>query len=120
MYCQTSNVVRMCLKAGDLFVCVVVEDAKLEVVGASHKPVLARDKSNTSYGDFADFKCLHKCTRFVVVDVDRAVVETGEQPWLGGMKVDTFHAIRASEQFPLRCKSVNTCFTHLHDTYRDV
>ena len=37
----------------------------------------------------------------MVVDVDRAIVETGEDPGLCWMKVDSFYAIRASEEFPL-------------------
>ena len=117
---QASNIIRMGLESDDLLVRVVVEYAKLEVVGASDEPVLARDEAYTSDWYFSDLERLDESPCVVVVDVDRAVVETGEQPWLSGMKVDTFHAIRASEQFPLRCKSVNTCFTHLEDAYRDV
>ena len=37
----------------------------------------------------------------MVVDVDRAVVETGEDPGLGGMEVYAFYAVRTSEEFPL-------------------
>ena len=78
MHSQTSNVVRVRLECGDLFVCIVVEDAYLEVVGASHEPVLARNEANTSYGDFGNFKSLDECPSFMVVDINSAVVETGE------------------------------------------
>lgn len=59
MHSETPNVIRVRLKSSDLFVRVIVEDAYLEVVGASHEPVLARNEANTSYGDFRYFKGFH-------------------------------------------------------------
>lgn len=117
MHSETPNVVRVRLKSGNLFVRVIVEDAYLEVVGASHEPVLARNEANTSYGDFRDFKGFHQCPSFMIVNVDGAVVETCEQPWLGRVEVDTLDAIRASEQFPLQCKLVAVHHTHYLDVH---
>lgn len=74
MHSQTSNIVRVRLKRSDLFVSIVIERAKLEVVRASDKPRLARDEAYTSDGDFGNLKSLDKRTGFRVVDVDRAVV----------------------------------------------
>ena len=60
----------------------------MEVVGAGHEPVFARNKANTANRDFCNFKCLDKSSGFVIVDVDRAVVQTGEDPWLRRVEVD--------------------------------
>ena len=80
---------------------VVVEDAKLEIVRACDEPILAGYEADAAYGNLRDLKRLNQGTRFVVVDIDRAIVETGEDPGLCWMKVDSFYAIRASEEFPL-------------------
>lgn len=64
----------MCLECRDLFMCVIVEDPKLEVVGASHKPVLAWYKPNTPNRHLRDFKGFDKSTRLVVIDVDSSIV----------------------------------------------
>jgi len=74
MHSQTTNVVWMCLECGDLFVCVIVEYAQLEVVRAGDKPVFTRNKLDTSHWDFCNFKCLDDGACFVVVDIDRSVV----------------------------------------------
>ena len=93
MHRQASNVVGVSLERGNLFVRVVVEHAQLEIIGASDEPVLAGDKANTSYRDFCDFKGFHQCSCLVVVNVDRPVIKTCEQPWLRWMEVDTLDAI---------------------------
>ena len=72
---------------------VVVEDAKLEVVGAGDKPVLAGNEADAADWDLSDLEGLDHRAGFMVVDVYRAVVETGENPWFGGVKVDAFYAI---------------------------
>ena len=53
---QAPNVVGVRLECCDLLVCVIVEYAQLEVVGASHEPVLARDEADASHGHFRYFK----------------------------------------------------------------
>lgn len=90
---KTSNVVGMRLEGGNLLVCVVIEDAQLEVVRASNEPVFARDELDASYRNLSDLERLDQCASFVVVDVDCAIVETGEQPGFRRMKVDTLDAI---------------------------
>ena len=37
----------------------------------------------------------------MVVDVDCAVVETGQDPWLGRVEIHSFYAVRPGEKFPL-------------------
>ena len=91
----------MGFKGRDLFMGVVVEDTQLEVVGAGDEPVLAGDEADAADRYFCDLKGLDQRACFVVVDVDRAVVETGEDPGLGGMEVYAFYAVRTSEEFPL-------------------
>jgi hypothetical protein len=59
------------------FSCVVVEDAELEVVQTSDKPVVASDKFDASHWSLCNFKGFDDCTGFVVVNVDGAFVETG-------------------------------------------
>lgn len=49
----------MSFKRGKKFVCVVVERAGLEVVGASDEPVLAGDKTGASYRDPCNFDRLY-------------------------------------------------------------
>ena len=62
---------------------------------------MAVHEAYTSYWNFGDLEGLHERTSIMVVDVDRAVVETGEDPGLGGMEVYAFYAVRTSEEFPL-------------------
>lgn len=64
----------MRFKCRNFLVGVVVEDPQLEVVGTGDKPVLARDKSNTSDRDLRDLECFYNCAGFVVVDIDRAII----------------------------------------------
>ena len=90
---QASNVVRVRLKRGDLFVRVVVEDAELEVVGARDEPILARNEADAADGDLRDLERLDQRAGVMVVDVDRAVVEAGEDPGLGGVEVDALDAV---------------------------
>jgi hypothetical protein len=95
---ETADVVRMRLESGDLVVCVVVEDAQLKVVRTGHEPVFARDKPNAAHGHLGDLEGLDERTRGGVVDVDRTVVQAGEQPWLGRVEVDRFDSVGAGEE----------------------
>ena len=90
---KTSDIVGVCLKCRNLFMGVVVEDTKLEVVGAGDEPVLAGDEADATDGDLSDLKGLDHRASFMVVDVDRAVVKTSEDPRFGGVEVDAFYAI---------------------------
>ncbi len=67
--------------------CIVVEYPQLEVVGACHEPVLARYEAHTANRHLCHFKCLDQGTSFVVIDVDCAVVETGQKPWFRRVEV---------------------------------
>ena len=93
MNCQASNVIGVPFERRDSFVGVVVENTDLEVVGARHEPILARYESHATNGYFCDLECLDQCARFKLIDVNRAIVETGENPGLGRVEVDTFDAI---------------------------
>lgn len=83
----------MSLESGHFFVCVVVEDAQLEIIGASNEPVLPCNKFHTAHRDLCDLKRLDYRTRFMIIDVDSAVVETGEEPGFCGMKIDSLDPI---------------------------
>ena len=85
---------------------IIVEDTKLEVVGARDEPILARNEADAADGDLRDLERLNQRAGVMVVDVDRAVVETGEDPGLGGMEVDAFYAVRASEELALQHKQI--------------
>jgi hypothetical protein len=73
---ETPYIVRMCLECYDLFMCIVIEDAQLKVVGACNEPALPSDESTAPDWDLGDFECLHQCSRLVIVYVDRAIIET--------------------------------------------
>ena len=94
---QATNVIGVSFERRDFFVGVVVEDSQLEVVRARDKPVLPWNESYTSYGDLGNFKGFYDCSCFMVVDVDGAVVETGEHPRLRGVEVDTLDTVGAGE-----------------------
>ena len=98
---EAPDVIRVGLESRYFLVSVVVEDAKLEIIRTGYKPVLARDKFNASNGDLRDFESLDDCTGLVVVDVNGAVVETGQDPWFRGMEIYSFDAIRPGEKLPL-------------------
>jgi hypothetical protein len=98
---ETSDVVRMSLKSGYFLVGVVVEDTKLEIVRASNEPVLTRDELDASNRDLRDFESLDDSAGLVVVDVDCAVVETGQDPWFCGVEIYSFYTVRPGEKFPL-------------------
>lgn len=83
----------MRLKGRNLLVCVVVEDSQLEVVRARDKPVLPWNKSCTSYRHLRDLERLHNDPCVNIVDVDRAVVETGEYPGFRGVEVDILDTV---------------------------
>lgn len=94
---QASNVVRMGLKRSNFLHCIIVENAQLEVIRSSHKPVLSCNELDTAHRHFRDFKRLHNGTRLMVIYVDRAIIKTGEQPWFCWMKVDTLDTIGPRE-----------------------
>ena len=102
VYSKTSNVVRMSLEGSDLFVGVVVEYSELEVVRASDEPVLPCDELDTAHWDLCDLKRLDNGAGLVVVDIDGAVVEPSEQPWLGWVEIDALDTVRARKEFFLR------------------
>lgn len=101
MHGQTSDVVGVRFKRDDLLMSVVIEDAKLEVVRARDKPVLAWNEAYATHGHLRDFECLDDRTCLMIVDVHGTVVETCEQPWLRGVEVDALDAVGATEQLPL-------------------
>jgi len=75
---KTSDVIGVRLECGDLFMSVVVEDPKLEVVGASDEPIFARNEFYTAYGNLCDFERLDERTSLMVVDINGAVIKSSE------------------------------------------
>ena len=90
MHSQASDVIRMSLERGDLLLCVIIEDAKLKVVGPSNEPVLSWDEAYATNGDFCNFKGLHDGACFMIVDVDAPVVQSGDEPGFGWVEIDGF------------------------------
>jgi hypothetical protein len=76
VYGETSYIIRVGLERDDLLMRIVIEDAQLEVVRASDKPVFSGNELDTTYRNRRDLESLHKCASFVVVDVDGTVVQT--------------------------------------------
>jgi hypothetical protein len=88
MHGQASNVIRMRLKGGNLFMRVVVEDPELKVIRTGDKPVLSGDEFGASNGNFSNLEGFDESPGVVVVDVDGAVVQGCEEPWFCGMEID--------------------------------
>ena len=99
---KTSNIVRMGFEGRHFFVGVVVEDAQLEIVRARNEPVLARDKFDTAHWDLCDLERFDDGASLVVVNIDGAVVQPGEQPWFGWMEIDALYAVRARKELFLK------------------
>ena len=74
MYGEATDVVGVCLERGDLFMCVVVEGAQVEIIRASNEPLFPRDKVDASYRNLGHFESLDESARFGIVDVYDAVV----------------------------------------------
>jgi hypothetical protein len=91
----------MGLECRDFFVSVVIEDAELEVVGAGDEPVLARNEFAATNGDLGNLERLDDSACLVVINVHGAIIETSQEPWLGGMEVDAFDSLGPAEQLPL-------------------
>jgi hypothetical protein len=89
------------LECRDFFVCVVIEDAELEIVGACDEPVLARNKFAAPNRNLGNLERLDNGACIMVIYVYGAVVEAGQEPWLGGVKVDAFDSLGPVEQLPL-------------------
>jgi hypothetical protein len=92
----------MSFEGSDLLVCVVVKYPELVVIGASNKPVFSSNKATTANRNFRDFKCFDKGTCLMVVNIDRAIVETREQPRFSRMEIDRFYTVRAIKLLSLR------------------
>ena len=101
MHGEAADVVWVRLKRNDLFMRVVVEHAQLEIVRTGNEPILARDKTHTSYGYFCDFECLYERARFKVVGVYTPIVQSSKEPGFSRVKVDRLDAIRALEKLSL-------------------
>lgn len=87
--------------------CVVVEDAQLKVIRSSNKPIFPSDKLDAPNWNFRHFKRFDDSTRVMIVDVDGAIVETCNQPWLSRMEVDALDAIRPRKELFLGNYSIS-------------
>jgi hypothetical protein len=65
----------MRLKRGHLFMGVVIEHAQLKVIRTRDKPVLASYEFDTTHRNLCNFECFDNGASFMVVDVDRAIIE---------------------------------------------
>lgn len=76
VYGETSYIIRVGLERDYLLMRIVIEDAQLEVVRASNKPIFSGNELDTAYRDRGDLESFDECASFVVVDVDGTVVQT--------------------------------------------
>ena len=93
MYRKATYVVWMGFKGDNFLVSIVIEDSELEIIGTRNEPVLAGDEAHAANGDLCDLESLDERAGVVVVDVDCAIIEAGEDPWLGRVEVDALDAI---------------------------
>ena len=93
MYRKATYVVWMGFEGNNFLVSIVIEDSELEIIGTRNEPVLAGDEADAADRYFCDLKGLDQRTGFVIIDVDRAVVKTGEDPRLGWVEVNALNAI---------------------------
>src|SRR5689334_5073252 len=105
MHCNTADVIWVCLKVCYFLACVVVEDAKLEVIAAADDPVLAGDEAAGAHGDVRQFEGLDDAAGFEGPDVGVAAVQRREDPCcvrsqlallVGGLPVDEREAYAQS------------------------
>ena len=83
----------MGLERSDFFMRVIVEDTQLKVVRACDEPVLSGDEFDATNRHFRHLKSLDDRASIVVVYVDRAVVQSSQQPWFRRVKVDALDTI---------------------------
>jgi hypothetical protein len=76
MHGETSYIIRVGLERDDLLMRVVIEDAQLEVIRASNKPVFSGNELDTAHRNRRDLESFDKCASFMVVDVDGTIVQT--------------------------------------------
>lgn len=76
MNCETSDIIWVGLECSHLFMCVVIEYSKLEIIRTGDEPVFACNKFDTTNWDFSNFECFYYSASLVVIDVDCAIVKT--------------------------------------------
>lgn len=69
---DSTNVVGMGLKRGNLLRGVVVVYSHLEVIGAANNPILSGDESTGTHGDICELKGLDDLLSFIGPDVNVA------------------------------------------------
>jgi hypothetical protein len=88
-----SNVVWVGFEGLDLLTGVVVSDPEFEVIAANADPVLSADESACADWDIGKFVTFDDRLYFIGPYVCMAVIECGEDPWLGIVKVDALNAL---------------------------
>lgn len=58
---NSTNVIRVSLECCDLLGCVVIIDAKVEVIGAAYNPVLPSDEAASANRDICEFEGFDNC-----------------------------------------------------------
>lgn len=105
MHSYTSDIIAVSLERMNPLQGVVIEHPDLHVVGAGDDPVLARHELRRSHRQIAHLECLHQGLRLVVPDVDVALIQRAEHPWLRRVEVHALHSVRSGRQLPLDVQS---------------
>lgn len=93
MYRDASYVVAVSFKSMDAFESIIIEYSDLHVVRTSDDPIFASNKFGCPYGNITDFESFDESLTFVIPDVDMALIEGTEHPWLRGMEIDAFDSV---------------------------
>jgi hypothetical protein len=89
----------MAFKFFDFFHRIVVEDAQSHIVTGGQEPLFAADEFGTSDGQFGNFKGFDTATGFVIPNHHVSRIQGRQDPWLGVVQIDGFHAFRRGGEF---------------------
>ena len=96
-----ANVIGMRLESGDLLAGVVVVDAQLKVIAATHDPILPGNEAAGSDGNIGELEGLDDLLGVEGPDIDMSGVESGKNPVLGRVEIYALDSLAASEELPL-------------------
>ena len=68
----------------------------MKIIASSDNPVFPGNESARTNRHIGDIEGPQQCRRFVVVDVDFAIVQCAEDPTLGRMEIDGLDAVRSA------------------------
>lgn len=93
MHRYTSDIITVCFKRMNAFQRIIIKHSNLHVIGTSDNPVLAWHKFGSPYRQIAYFECFHQGLRLVIPDIDIALIQGAQHPWLGWMKIHTLYSV---------------------------